>query len=108
MTESQYEIRSHDAVDNAWALYEGRSWEANLREHSPDVRTFFVDDELVVAITESFQREFITCFHEHPGGRHVARAAMPSVGQRRLEFKARLDAKEKGKMIIGLRRIRGV
>jgi hypothetical protein len=108
MTESQYELRADEVISNAWAEYEGRAWEAEKGEYTRDVRVYFVDDDLVVAITDSLKHDFITCFHEHPGGRHTSRAAMPPVGQRRLEYKERLDAEEKGKMIIDLKRIAGV
>jgi hypothetical protein len=107
MTEPQYETRSHDAVENSWAEYEGQAWEAIKGQYSPE-RAYFVDDDLVVGITDSFRREFVTCFHEHPGGRHVSRASMPSIDQRRLEYTDRLDAEEQGRMIIHLKRIRGV
>ena len=52
MTESQYEVRSHDAVDKSWAEYEARSWEAKKREYCSEDRVYYVDDDLVIAITE--------------------------------------------------------
>src|SRR5207244_59823 len=90
MTESEYESRSMDVVENAWAEYEGKH-QIDVNEYE-EARAYFVDDDLVIAITDTFRRGFITCYHEHPGKKHTTRASMPSVGQRRLEYRRRLDA----------------
>jgi hypothetical protein len=106
MTENEYESKSLDVVDNAWAEYEGQhQFGPNDYE---EARVYFVDDDLVLAITDVFRRDFFTCYHEHPSRRHVSRAAMASIGQRRLEFRRRLDDEEQGKLIRNLQRIRGV
>jgi hypothetical protein len=69
MTQSEYELRSLDAVTNSWGKYAGDSWNPEDREYR-EASVYFVDDDLVVAITDTFEREFITCFHEHFGYRH--------------------------------------
>jgi hypothetical protein len=108
MTEDQYENRSQLAVVNAWAEYEGRERDVQNGEYY-ETRVYFVDDDLVVAITDSYKREFVTCFHEHfrPWS-HASRLAMPPVGQRRLEYKEWLENQARGNGIIGLQRHYGV
>jgi hypothetical protein len=106
MRESEYESRSIDVVENAWGEYEGKH-QVGVNEYE-EARAYFVDDDLIIAITDTFHREFFTCYHEHPGRRHTNRASMPSIGQRRLEYRRRLDAEETGKLIIKLVRVKGV
>ena len=108
MTESQYEIRSDDAVNNSWGEYEGEGWDVRRREFS-ELRAYFVDDDLVVAITDGFRNDFVTCFHEHFDRPHgVDPGAGATVGQKQLRYKERLAIDEQGKAIRNLKRIRGV
>lgn len=107
ITESQYETRSWDAFTNSWGEYEGEARNIEAREYYP-ASVYFVDDELVVAITDIPRSTFLTCYHEHFGRRHVSSpAASMSQGQRRLRYKENLQLEEKGRLIQKVRRIRG-
>jgi hypothetical protein len=119
MTVSEYQTRSHDAVEKAWAVYEGeRRDTANRRYY--DLAAFFVDADLVIAITDPFRRTFITCFHEHlprdfvtrfhqhfPQGHQNLRAAGMELGDRQLLYRRHLQEKEECKMICKVKRLRG-
>lgn len=108
MTESQYELRSDEAVDKSWGEYEGEGWDVGLREYT-ELRAYFVDDDLVVAITDTSRYEFITCFHEHfdrPHGVDPGQGATD--GQKQLRYNERLKIDEQAKAIRSLKRIRGV
>jgi hypothetical protein len=103
MTESEYELRSLAAVQNAWGKYEAETWDPGESEFR-DARIHFVDDQLVVAITDGFEREFITCFHEHFDYPHAVEPPTgTSEGQRRLRYRDRLEQEIVGKMIRKLR-----
>jgi hypothetical protein len=107
LTEDQYERRSQEAFDNAWGVYEGDSWDVDRREYRSRA-AYFVDDELVVVITDTFQREFITCFHEHFDFKHAkSPASSMTSGQRRFKYRDRLQADEQGGMIRNVSRCRG-
>jgi hypothetical protein len=108
MTEAEYATRSQAAVVNAWAEYEGRGRDVQAGAYYPPA-VYFVDDDLVVAITDMARQSFLTCFHEHfnkPHGIDPGRSA--SVGQRRLRYIQQLNWDEKGGMIRNLKRIRNV
>ena len=108
LTESRYELRADEAVANAWAEYEGESWDVKNEEYR-ESRAYFVDDDLIVAITDRDRNDFVTCFHKHFGCTHgmdPKRGA--SVGQKRLRYKDQLKMDDEGKAILNLRRIRGV
>lgn len=108
MTESQYDLRAYEAVDNAWGEYEGEGRDVQAREYT-ELRAYYVDDDLVVAITDGFRNEFVTCFHEHFDRPHgVDPGGGATVGQKRLRYKERLKIDEQGKAIRNLKRIRGV
>lgn len=108
MSESQYEMRADDAVNNAWCEYECEA--RNLRNcEYTESRAYFVDNDLLVAITDSFRRDFVTCFHEHFDKPHgVVPVPGVTVGQKQLRYKERLKIEEQGKIIRNLKRIRGV
>jgi hypothetical protein len=90
MTESQYEVRSLDAVTGAWGEYEGEGRDRRTGEWK-EARAFFVDQDLVVAITDGFRRTFITCFHEHFDYPHgVVPGPGASLGDRQLAYIAML------------------
>jgi hypothetical protein len=94
MTESEYDLRSEAAFDNAWGEYEGEGRDVASREYS-EVRAYFVDNDLVVAITDGFRNEFVTCFHEHFDRPHrVDPGSGATVGQKQLRFKERLKIDE--------------
>src|SRR5688572_3369678 len=90
MTEAQYETRSHDVVTLAPIEYECESRDVGTGQFRK-ARVYYVDDELVVAVTDGFRREFITCFHEHFSRRHASPASIGTVGQRRLRYKELLQ-----------------
>ncbi len=108
MTKTQYEHRAEDAFLNAWAEFEGEGWNVAARQYySPSA--YFVDDDLVVAITDVPRHKFRTCFHEHFGRPHGADPGPGvSVGQRQLRYRQHLQHEEQGKLVRNLKRIRGV
>jgi hypothetical protein len=104
MTEQEYEQRSLAAYHNAWGEYEGEGRNVAAQSYYPPA-AYFVDDDLVVAITDLARNLFQTCYHEHFNRRH---GPMPSLGQRRLLYRQQLRWDEQGKMIRNVRRIRNV
>jgi hypothetical protein len=107
MTQLQYEQKSLDTYNNAWGEYEGEGRNVEAREYYPP-SAYFVDDDLVVAITDTGRAEFLTCFHEHfgrPHGRDPGAGA--SVGQRQLRYRLHLRRDEQGGMIRKVKLIRG-
>lgn len=107
VTTSQYEARSLDAFANSWAEYECEARNVEAGEYYPP-SAYFIDNDLVVAITDLTRGKFLTCYHEHFGRRHfTSPAANVSEGQRRLRYKQNLQMEEKGRLIQKVRRIRG-
>jgi hypothetical protein len=108
MTDAEYEQRSNDAVQHAWAEYECVSWDVVARAYRSPA-AYFVDDQLVVAVTDLAKSDFITCFHEHFDGnrRHTFVMALP-LGQRKLRYAQALQWRVQGRQILQLKRIRGV
>ena len=104
MIEQEYEQRSLAAFQNAWGEYEGEGRNVAAQNYYPRA-AYFVDEQLVVAITDLARNGFHTCYHEHFGRPH---GPMPSVGQRRLQYRQHLRWDEQGKMILNVRRIRNV
>lgn len=108
VTAGEYAARAVVAHRDAWAEFEAESRDIALSEYLPK-RACFVDDDLVVAITDADRQEFVTCFHEHFGKAHgVDSSWHASAGQRRLRFREHLDREEKGGLVRNVRRIRGV
>jgi hypothetical protein len=106
MTVEQYETRSLDTVTSAWGEYEGEGWEVGKREYA-EARSYFVDLDLVVAITDGFRREFVSCFHEHFGYPHGIDPGAVSAGQRQLRYQQHLRQEEQGGLIRKVERVRG-
>ena len=95
-------------MSNAWAEYEGRGRDVQAGAYYPQA-AYFVDDDLVVAITDVARQSFLTCFHEHFNKAHgIDPGRSASVGQRRLRYIQQLNWDEKGGMIRNLKRIRNV
>lgn len=108
VTLEEYAGRSIVAHRDSWAEYEGESRDIALSEYLPR-RACFVDEDLVVAITDTTRIEFVTCFHEHFGKAHGVDASWhASPGQRRLRYREHLDREERGGLVRNVRRIRGV
>jgi hypothetical protein len=104
MTEQEYAQRSQAAFQNSWGEYEGEGRDVAGQCYYPRA-AYFVDDELVIAITDPARTRFHTCYHEHFGRPH---GPMPSVAQRRLRYVQQLRWDELGRMIVNVRRIRSV
>lgn len=107
MTELEYEERSELAVTTSWAKFKGESRNIATREYYKQAM-YFVDDQLVVAITDDSEYEFITCFHEHFGRGHASPRSIGTVGQRRLRYKEHIRFDEQGGLIRNVRWIRDV
>ncbi|HUY34591.1 MAG TPA: hypothetical protein VMV69_17740 [Pirellulales bacterium] len=108
MTKAEYEQRSQDAVATAWGEYEAQGRDVARMSYYPKA-ALFVDNELVVAVTDLGRAEFLTCFHEHfdvPHGIDPGPGA--SLSQSQLRYKQKLQNDERCGMIIHVRRIRGV
>jgi hypothetical protein len=105
MSELEYVDRSEAAVTNAWGQYRGEGRDIASGEYNEE-RTYFVDDQLVVAITDASESDFITCFHEHFSRPHASPSG--AVGQRRLRYKEHLRFDEQAGLIRNVRRVRGV
>lgn len=107
MTESEYELRADEAVDKAWTEFECEWLDEKINEFL-DLRYYFVDDELIVSITDSFKRYFITCFHKHFALPHgIDPRSDATVGQKRLRYNDMLKEKIQGKIIQKFKRIKG-
>jgi hypothetical protein len=105
----EYRDRSVRTVADAWYEYEaqGRDFE---RSTYLAARVSYVDDDLVVAVTEPARARFVTGFHEPfdgrrpPHGRHPGRDV--SVAQRRIRYREDLRLKAQGRLIINLEVVR--
>jgi len=114
MTENQYELRSREAVANAWAEFEGRGRDIDSRTYV-EARAYYVDNDLVCSITDIKRKKFVTCFHDgHPAGRHFHAhyhdpdKSVEAIGNRRLKYLEKIKQRVKGKLIIDFNPIRGV
>jgi hypothetical protein len=101
----QYRSRSCYAVEHAWAVYEGegRDVEGRVYYHRA---AYFIDDDLMVAITDTYRETFITCYHEHLNYSHEHSLGW-TAGRRQIEFRKHLLKQEQFRMIRKVRRIRG-
>jgi hypothetical protein len=109
MTADEYRDRSEQRVARSWCEYEGQGWDRLGGAHT-EARAHFVDDDLVVGITDLARTAFVTCFHEHFDRRRPLHGNHPgrgvSVAQRRIRYRENLRLKERGRPIINLRIIR--
>lgn len=107
MTVTEYEKRSDQAYEQSWLEYEAEKGHTDDDDYYPRC-AYFVDDELIVAITNTKRSHYVTCFHEHfdrPHGLDPGRSA--DVGTRRLRYRDSLEMEERCGMIRKVRRIRG-
>lgn len=102
MTLKQYEMRSFEAKDNAWGSYD-----AEHKEEGEWIerRSYFVDKQLVVAITDHTQQRFITCFHEHLAFMEAGHSEVVAMddGERILRYKEMLESDEENKLVRNLK-----
>jgi hypothetical protein len=109
MTAEEYRDRSEKTVSDSWCEYEAQGRDL-ARSIYLDLRAYYVDADLVVAVTDVPRARFVTCFHEHFDSRRPLHGKNPgrsaSVAQRRLRYLNDLRMKEKGRLIINLRVIR--
>ncbi len=109
MTVDEYRDRSLLAVADSWCEYEAQGRDF-ARDAYLQVRAFYVDDDLVVAIANVARLLLVTCFHEHFDGRRPLHGKHPgrgvSVAQRRLRYREDLRLKEQGRLIINLKVLR--
>ena len=86
VNESQYELIAQDAIANAWGEFDAE-WRSSEDEYS--AAGYYVDDRLVVSITDPFRREYITCYHKHSLNPHpIDKNPSPEArGNLRLKFR---------------------
>jgi hypothetical protein len=109
MTRGEYESRSAEVIMSSWLEYEARARDFVMSSYHK-TRAHYVDDDLVVSITDESRSRFVTCFHEHFDSRRSLHGKNPgkgaSVAQRRIQYTEDLRLKEKARLIINLRIIR--
>jgi hypothetical protein len=105
----EYRDRSVRAVTDSWCEYQAQG-----RDFAPSTyikpRIYYVDNDLVVAITGATRAFFVTYFHEHFDGRRPLHGNHPgrgvSVAQRRICYREDLRVKEQGRVIINVKVVR--
>src|SRR5262249_7010034 len=111
MTVEEYRDRSVRTVANAWYEYEAQGRDFERSTYLP-AWVSYVDDDLVVAVTDPVRARFVTCFHEHFDGRQPPHGRHPgtgvSVAQRRIRYREALRLQEKARGIINLKVVRDV
>ena len=109
MTVEEYRDRSVRVVAAAWCEYEAQGRDFD-RSTYLEPRVSYVDDDLVVAVTDRDRARFVTCFHEHFDGRQPLHGRNPgrgvSVAQRRIRYREDLRVKSQGRLIINLKVVR--
>jgi hypothetical protein len=109
MTKEEFEARSLQAVTAAWLEYEAQARDFALSSYHKS-RAHYVDDDIVVSITDENRSHFVTCFHEHFDSRRSLHGKNPgkaaSVAQRRIRYAEDLRLKDKARLITNLRIIR--
>jgi hypothetical protein len=109
MTRDEYRERSFLAITGSWCEYEAEGRDYALSAYLK-ARVYYVDDELIVAITDLARSLFVACFHEHFDDRRGLHGRYPgntvSVAQRRIRYREDRRLKEKGRLIINLKVIR--
>jgi hypothetical protein len=109
MTVEEFRDRSDRAVDGAWCEYEAQGRDFDRAAYL-QARASYVDDDLVVAVTDLPRARFVTCFHEHFDGRQPPHGRNPgrgvSVAQRRIRYREDLRLKVQGRLIINLKVVR--
>src|SRR6516165_1705926 len=105
MTVEEYRDRSARSVADAWCEYEAQGRDFDRGAYL-QARASYVDDDLIVAVTDLARARFVTYFHEHfdgrqpPHGRHPGRGV--SVARRRSRYREDLRRKAQGRLIVNL------
>ncbi len=93
VNQTQYELIAQDAIANSWGEFDAEWRSSPEDDYSP--AAYYVDDRLVVSITDPFRREYITCYHKHalnppshrqesePGGKGESQAEIPGLAEGR-------------------------
>jgi hypothetical protein len=109
ITVEEFRDRSERAVSDSWCEYEAQGRDFAQSTYL-EPRASYVDNDLVIAVTDILRASFVTCFHEHFDSRRPLHGKNPgrsvSAAQRRLRYLDDLRIKEKGRLIINLRVIR--
>jgi hypothetical protein len=108
MTEDEYKERSQAAVVNAWAEYEGIVWSPSKQAYE-DKAAYFVDEEMVLAITDLDRSFFTTCYHEHYDVKHnFNQENTAPYGNQRLRYREWIQNNERGKRIKITKKVKGL
>lgn len=108
VTLSDYKHRSQAAIDHSWAEFEATWWDQHKREYEPRA-AYYLDDDLVQAVTTIDREVFKTCLHQHLQRPRECEALIASVpGDRRVRYLRHFGHLERGRIFIDVRRIRGV
>lgn len=118
VSEDDYEEASQEVFEEHWYAYEAEFLEANQdyvtleggarvmrsRLEYQSARTTFVDDRMVLAVTDLSQTYFVTCYHEHYGKGHVEgqHRDRRTLGERRDEYKRSVAHKVKARRLRSL------
>lgn len=108
ITESEYAGRVQLAIEQAWLEYEAESHDSRWGGYREAAATY-VDDDLVLAVTDLSRSSLITSFHEHfdRPNRCKTIQAMTS-GDRRLKYKQYFRWDEQGGKIRNVKVIHGI
>jgi hypothetical protein len=102
VTISEFKTRSQRAIDGSWAEFEADKLENGKA-------AYFVDDDLVQAVTTADRQVFRTCFHQHfDRPRDCESLIAGASGDRRALLIRHLMYGEKGRVYTDVKRIRGV
>jgi hypothetical protein len=106
--DNQYAARAQVAITTSWLEYEAERMDFIIEAFTP-LRTTYVDDDLIVAVTDLSRRNMITSYHEHFNKSYKkAHAPGAMAGDRRLMYREQLRQKEAGGLVRNLRRVRDV
>jgi hypothetical protein len=105
ITIKHYEDRSIDVYYKPTLEYECESWDTNNRCYRARA-AYYVDKDLVVAITTFDRTAYITCYHEHFNRKHnddyVQNLMAKPPGNRIMEMKQKITDDERGRVIINV------
>jgi hypothetical protein len=118
MTETEYERRSQAAVVSSWCEYEAEELDREASRFSGRAEfhrraAYFVDEDLVVAVTDISREDFRSCFHEHFNVKDVQKAhalvhRKLTVGERKAKYLRALSNDERGGILRNLKKVRDV